>query len=1105
MVFSEKRRGEQKALRAALALLLPLVLFLAGCGSGVRPTPPPPVILFTPAVPNGTVGIAYDFLLQAIGGVGNFSWSVTAGALPDGITLNATTGILSGTPTVEADFTFTIQVDSGDQSNFTEFTVTIGTVPVTTLEIFTSALPNAGTDIAYTYTLQALGAAGPVSWTITGGVLPGGIALDTPTGVISGTPTESGGFAFTIQADDGVQTATRDFSITVVIVGPVPLEIPTLGLPSSTVDFAYNAALRATGGTGIYTWSIPTGALPDGLELDAFTGAITGTPTVPGTFPFTVSVLSGDETLDQPFSIRIGDAINPRVELVSVATDGTPGNGGSGDATLTPDGRFVVFTSFADNLTTGDTNSNVDIFVRDRTCVNGVTGITGVTERISIASLTVATISLPDGTVDAPYGAVLAAIGGDAPFTWTITVGGLPAGLTLDASTGSISGAPTATGTSGFTVQVTDSSTPQQTAVRDFTISIAPAAPPPPGDLTISTDTLPDGVRDQPYSFTLQSAGGTGALTWTLSGGSLPEGLLLDESTGTISGTPTVAVLLNFLIEVTDSSDPAQTTTKVLSLRILPDGNETNVATFLPAVSALTPTASGDFLFVSFVTDASNLVAGDTNNARDVFVTAIQVVGAPTCTLTRVHTARVSVATDGTEGDGDSTKPSISADGRFVVYQSNATNFVAGDDSRITDVYLTELAFAAGTVSPVRTTLISFLPILTAQPTTLFSETTIGNASLILSPNAHVGQKIEITSGTGLDQLRIISGNDASTFTVDPAWDIIPDSTSVFRIFSTPSAATTRGQISANGQFQGFSSTGTFGEPNDPVGSAEVFLRDGASGALTRASVHDDGTPGSGTSNLHALSGNGNLVLFTSTATNLVTDDTNFARDLFLHDSSLAQTTRVHVANDLSEPNGPIGASAGFSIFESAGMSTSGNLIVYESSATNLVVDDFNSSRDVFLFDRNAGTVTRVSVGMDGVEPRGSSSDVTISLDGTTIVFTSDAPNMVPNDTNKANDLFLFPTNLPAESPLFITATLAEAEQGIVFEDYVKVASGQAPLYFAIAEGQLPAGLSLDSRSGRLTGIPQETGVFSFTVLVMDSTRPSASARRTFTLTVHPQ
>lgn len=175
--------------------------------------------------------------------------------------------------------------------------------------------------------------------------------------------------------------------------------------------------------------------------------------------------------------------------------------------------------------------------------------------------LTITTTTLPDGVAGMAYNQTLAATGGTAPLTWSVTVGTLPTGLSLAAATGVISGAPTVAGTSNFTVQVQDSASPLRTATQALTLRILASM------VTITTTTLPDGVTGQPYNQTLQAGGGTPPLTWSLTAGSaLPPGLSL-SSGGAITGTPTTAGTFNFTVQAQDSSTPQQTATKALRIR----------------------------------------------------------------------------------------------------------------------------------------------------------------------------------------------------------------------------------------------------------------------------------------------------------------------------------------------------------------------------------------------------------------------------------------------------------------------------------------------------------------------------------------------------------
>jgi hypothetical protein len=154
------------------------------------------------------------------------------------------------------------------------------------------------------------------------------------------------------------------------------------------------------------------------------------------------------------------------------------------------------------------------------------------------------------------------ASGGTTPYTWSIASGALPPGLSLAAGTGTISGTPTATGTYGFTVQVTDSSNPKQTATAALSIAVTTK-------LSVATTSLPNGTHGTAYSTPLAASGGTSPYTWSITSGALPGGLRLSSSTGTISGTPTTAGTYSFTVRATDSSSPRQTATQALSLTIL--------------------------------------------------------------------------------------------------------------------------------------------------------------------------------------------------------------------------------------------------------------------------------------------------------------------------------------------------------------------------------------------------------------------------------------------------------------------------------------------------------------------------------------------------------
>ena len=179
------------------------------------------------------------------------------------------------------------------------------------------------------------------------------------------------------------------------------------------------------------------------------------------------------------------------------------------------------------------------------------------------ADLVITTTSLPNGQVGVAYSQGLQATGGVQPYAWSVTAGSLPQGLSLNGSTGVISGTPTQSQTAYFTVQVLDSQQPPDSDTQALSITISPAAP-----LNITTTSLPNAKKNKAYSQTLQATGGLTPYTWSLASGTLPPGLSLNSSTGVISGSATSTGTWPFTARVTDSQVPPATDDQPLSITV---------------------------------------------------------------------------------------------------------------------------------------------------------------------------------------------------------------------------------------------------------------------------------------------------------------------------------------------------------------------------------------------------------------------------------------------------------------------------------------------------------------------------------------------------------
>jgi Tol biopolymer transport system component len=412
------------------------------------------------------------------------------------------------------------------------------------------------------------------------------------------------------------------------------------------------------------------------------------------------------------FTATLALAAPPQTKLISVNTGGSAtGNDGSAAYDISQDGRYVAFASSATNLVTGDTNSKQDVFVRDRH--------TGTTSRVSVKT---------DGTE------------GSA-----------------------------------------ESSQPAISAAGRYVAFYS------------SADNLVEGDTN-----------------------GIPDIFVHDCQTGTTA-----------------------------RVSVKTDGNEGNNSSYQPSISA-------DGRYVAFYSYAGNLVDGDTNGKIDVFVHDRQTG----------TTARVSVKTGGAEGNADSYTPSISADGRYVAFYSYAVNLVEGDSNGKADVFIHDRQ--TGTTS-------------------------------------RVSVKTD--------------GSEGNAVSYQPS-------------------------ISADGRYVAFSSLAGNLVDDDTNGKTDIFVHDRQTGTTARVSVKTGGAEGNNESFDPDIDDTGRHVIFASKATNLVDGDSNGFEDVFMHDRETGITSLISVDNQGNQGNGNSDWSA---------ISGNGKYVTFDSPATNFTANDTNGTWDVFI------------------------------------------------------------------------------------------------------------------------------------------------------------
>ncbi len=236
-----------------------------------------PMTFSTTTISAATVGSPYDYTLSADGSPAP-TYAVTSGALPAGLSLNPTTGAITGTPTAAGAYSFTVTATNANGSTSQAFSGTVQAVAPTEFSTTTIAPTTVGSP--YDYTISANGSPAP-TYAVTSGSLPAGLSLNPTTGEITGTPTTAGAYSFTVTATNAGGSTEQAFSGTVQAAPVAPTEFSPTTIAPATVSYLYFDAVSANGSPAP-TYAVTSGSLPAGLSLDATTGEITGTPTTAG-------------------------------------------------------------------------------------------------------------------------------------------------------------------------------------------------------------------------------------------------------------------------------------------------------------------------------------------------------------------------------------------------------------------------------------------------------------------------------------------------------------------------------------------------------------------------------------------------------------------------------------------------------------------------------------------------------------------------------------------------------------------------------------------------------------------------------------------------------
>ena len=507
------------------------------------------VTVTNPGVNTGTVDAPFSQTFTASGILGTATWSET-GALPAGITLNASTGVLSGTPAVKGSFPITVKAtDSNGCFGTSSYTLTINCQTITV----TNPSTTTGTvDAAFSQTFTQAGAHGTATFT-TASSLPAGLSLSTA-GVLSGAPTVKGTFPIVVTVTDANGcTGTGATYNLVISCQTITVTNPATATGTTNSPFSQTFTQTAAHGTATFTTA---STLPAGFSLSA-AGVLSGTTQQHGNFPIVVTVTdsNGCTGTGSPYTLIINcQTITVGNPATTSSPAGTPlsinftQSGALGGATFTTGSTLPNGLSLAANGTLSGTPTQGGAFPISVTVTDG-NGCTGTnpsyTLTITCPTITVTNPGVNTGTAGVLFSQTFTQSGGQGTITWSKS-GPLPSGITLNSTNGVLSGTTNAVGTFSIFVTATDQNGCTGTGAQyDLTINCQ--------TITVTNPGVNTGTVDAPFSQTFGVSGNLGTVTWSETG-PLPVGITLDPGTGVLAGTPTTKGTFPITVKATDTN-----------------------------------------------------------------------------------------------------------------------------------------------------------------------------------------------------------------------------------------------------------------------------------------------------------------------------------------------------------------------------------------------------------------------------------------------------------------------------------------------------------------------------------------------------------------------